>query len=181
MSTSEALDVAMIRTIQARGQVGLRIDLRTNHTARNLVRGMFTESGFLGVVRETDELTDLVCTFWSAVFLLSDRFRDALEHYGLSGRRTVPVSIAGLKSRKTLWLLTVSGTCGRLYGVDGDPLPGMRVGNFLDPAQWDGSDIFVTENHNAIFVTQRCAEILQTIGLSNLELREEGLEPLIRS
>jgi len=57
----------------------------------------------------------------------------------------------------------------------------MRVGNFLDPVQWDGSDIFVTENHNAIFVTQRCAEILQTIGLSNLELREEGLEPLIRS
>ena len=180
MSTSEELDVTRVRSIQARGHRGLRVDLRTNHPPRNLVRGMVPESEFFGVVHEKGELADLVSTFWAAVFLLSDRFRDALEQHQLSGWGTVPVSITGLASVKTLWLLTVSGTCGRLYGVDGDPVPGVRVGNFLDPAQWDGSDLFVAENHNAIFVTPRCADILQAIGLANLELRQEGLEPLIR-
>jgi hypothetical protein len=181
MSTSEALDVTMVHTLQAREHRGLQVDLLTNHSAEDLVRGRFRESGFNGVVREGGKLTDLVSTFWAAVFLLSDRFKDALEQHRFSGYRTLPISITGYAGRTTLWLLTVSGACGRLYGVDGDPLPGGGgIGNFLDPTQWDGSDLFVADNHNAIFMTPRCADVLGTAGLSNLELRQEGLEPLIR-
>jgi hypothetical protein len=181
MSTSEALDVTMVRTLQAREHQGLRVDLLTTHSTGDLVRGRFPESGFNGIVREGGKLTDLVSTFWAAVFLLSDRFKDTLEQHRFSGYRTVPISITGYAGLTTLWLLTVSGACGRLYGVDGDPLPNEgRIGNFLDPTQWDGSDLFVAENHNAIFMTSRSADVLGTVGLSNLELRQEGLEPLIR-
>jgi hypothetical protein len=180
MSTSEMLDVARVRTVQVRGHQGLRVDLLTNHPAENLIRGEFPEPSLSGVVRENGNLTDLVSTFWAAVFLVSDHFKATLEKYQLSGWRTIPVSLSSSVDVGTLWLLTVHGTCGHLYGTDGYAIPGVHVGNFLDPAQWDGSDIFLADNHSAIFVTPRCADTLQAVGLANLELRNEGLEPLIR-
>jgi hypothetical protein len=89
---------------------------------------------------------------------------------------TTPVRVENVPS--PLWLLSIAGACGPLFGVGGGPLAGgPRIGTFLDGAQWDGSDFFMADN-SSIFVVGSTAEKIQQLRLSNVALESAGLEPL---
>jgi hypothetical protein len=84
--------------------------------------------------------------------------------------------IQGIESQ--LWLLSITGRCGPLLGVGGDPLEnGTEIGTFIDPVQWDGKDFFMAENNNGIFVLGSTAESIQDLHLSNVAFEHAGLQP----
>lgn len=180
MSTSRVLDVARVASLRPRSQRGLRIDLKTTFSGTELVRGQFDEGPLKGVVRNSGRIRDLVNTYWPGIFLISDQFRMLLQEHRLAGWRTVAVTIRGGEQQAApLWLLAITGSCGRLYGVGGDPVPHLSsIGDFLDPHAWDGSDFFLAENHDGILLTASCAEILKNSTLTNLEIEPARLEPL---
>jgi hypothetical protein len=97
------------------------------------------------------------------VYLVSEHFRRSLIDLGASGWFTTPVQVEGIQSQ--LWLLSISGRCGPLFGVGGDPYPsGPDVGTFIDPARWD--------------VVGSTAERIDELRLSNVVLESAGLEPV---
>jgi hypothetical protein len=68
------------------------------------------------------------------VYLVSERFRRSVENLGVTGLFTTPVEVEGVQSN--LWLLSISGRCGPVFGVGGEPLPGRPpLGQFIDPGR----------------------------------------------
>jgi hypothetical protein len=77
-----------------------------------------------------------------------------------------------------LGLLSITGRCGPLRGVGGEPIEGgPRFGTFIDRAEWDGTDFFMAENSNATFVLGSTAESIQHLHLSNVAFESSGLQP----
>lgn len=111
---------------------------------------------------------DLVGTTWAALFLVSDEFADALRARGFSGWRLVPVAIAANRALPTMSMLQVVGRCG--------PISSPSIGRVLDPATWDGSDMFVPANEATILLSPRCADVLRQASLRNVEIVNAGLE-----
>jgi hypothetical protein len=73
--------------------------------------------------------------------------------------------------------LSISGKCGPLFGVGGDPYPsGPDVGTFIDPARWDGADFFMADNNNSIHVVGSMAEGINELRLSNVVFESAELE-----
>jgi hypothetical protein len=90
---------------------------------------------------------------------------------------TTPVRIEAVESQ--LWLLSISGKCGPLFGVGGTPLKdGPKFGTFIDPGRWEGSDFFMPDNSNATYVVGSAAERLQELRLTNVSFEPAGLQPL---
>jgi len=131
---------------------GLRVSLRgAGITARGLLTGDFGGQPLVGVVHQPGRPRDLVGTYWAGVYLVSERFRRSMSDLGATGWFTTPVHVEGVPSQ--LWLLSISGRCGPLFGVGGDPYPsGPDIGTFIDPAWWDGADFFMADNNNSIHV-----------------------------
>jgi hypothetical protein len=122
---------------------------------------------------------DFIGTYWGILYLISERFRQLLLDQGITGWSAEPLSITHGSRVMEAWLLSISGRCGPVFGaggVQGESIP--SIGHFLDSMQWDGSDMFVPDNLNAIYVTQECAELLRSGGLTNLEIELAGLEAL---
>jgi hypothetical protein len=85
--------------------------------------------------------------------------------------------VEGVQS--SLWLLSISGRCGPLFGVGGEPLPGgLPLGQFIDPGRWDGSDFFMADNNNSIFVSGSAAAKVDRARLSNVAFEPASLEPI---
>lgn len=175
MSSSEVLDVTSVCTAQVRSHGGLRLELVTETPSDMLLRG-FAVDVLEARVGNPGKLTDLISTFRASIFLMSDRFKAALERDGTSGWGATPVRVANWQF-SPIWLLTVHGKCGPLYGTQGVPLQSGLVGSFLDPFDRDGSDMFLPPNHNAVLVTGDCAARLARSRLSNLSLENAALEP----
>jgi hypothetical protein len=114
----------------------------------------------------------------SDVVLVSDRFLETLAREGLSGWQAVP--IPGLPDLGGPYsLLVITGRGGPAYGSDGIRFPGLpALGQFLDPEQWDGSDLFVVDRQVAIYITNAAAQRLARHRLTNLELEPIVMERL---
>ena len=178
MTPSPRLEVTDVRRLVGGSYGGLRVSLTGEGiTARGLLTGEFGGQPLVGVVRRPGRPRDLVGTFWAGVYLVSEHFRRSLIDLGASGWFATPVQVEGVQSQ--LWLLSISGRCGPLFGVGGDPYPsGPDVGTFIDPARWDGADFFMADNNNSIHVVGSTAERIHELRLSNVVLESAGLEPI---
>jgi len=178
MTPSPRLEVTDIRRLEGRSLGGLRVSLTGEGiTARRLLTGDLGGQPLVGVVRQPGRPGDLVGTYWAGVYLVSEHFRRSISDLGASGWFTTPVQVKGVQSQ--LWLLSISGRCGPLFGVGGDPYPsGPDVGTFIDPARWDGADFFMADNNNSIHVVGSTAERIHELRLSNVVLESAGLEPV---
>jgi hypothetical protein len=138
MTPSPRLEVTDVRRLVGGSFGGLRVSLTGEGiTARSLLTGDFGGQPLVGVVRQPGRPRDLVGTYWAGVYLVSEHFRRCMSDLGTSGWFTTPVQVEGIQSQ--LWLLSISGRCGPLFGVGGDPYPGgPDVGTFIDPARWEG-------------------------------------------
>jgi hypothetical protein len=92
-----------------------------------------------------------------------------MVHHSCAGRER-PISALAVVDSRSVDRCSVSG---------GEPLAGgPRIGTFLDGAQWDGSDFFLADNNNSIFVVGSTGERIQQLRLSNVAIESASLEPL---
>jgi hypothetical protein len=178
MTPSRRLEVTDVRRLKEGSFGGLRVSLTGEGiTARGLLTGDFGGRPLVGVVHQPGRPRDLIGTYWAGVHLVSGHFRRSMSDLGASGWFTTPVQVEGVQP--PLWLLSISGRCGPLFGVGGDPYPGgPDVGTFIDPARWDGADFFMADNNNSIHVVGSTAERIHELRLSNVVLESAGLEPV---
>lgn len=185
MATSK-LDVAQLRVLGLAHNNWSRLDVAPSVG----VKGNELLSGeYLGplplaaVIRYRGTVGDLIGTYWANVFLVSDRLSKAMRKLRLSGWRTLPVSVKDepdLDNR--LALLVITGRAGPVYGACGQTRPGVDViGQYLDPNEWDGSDLFLPANRRSILVAGPAAEKIARLGLRNVNLEPAGIEPLPKS
>jgi hypothetical protein len=141
-----------------------------------LIEGWISTQRLLVTVRRPGRVSDLVGTYWAGVYLVSEHFRHSVSRLGASGWSTSPVPVEDIDF--PLWLLSINGRCGPLRGVGGEPIEGgPKFGTFIDPAEWDGTDFFMAERSNAIFVLGSTAESIQHLHLSNVAFESSGLQP----
>jgi hypothetical protein len=187
MSISDSkLDVAKLRILALAHHDWKRLDvapsagLKGNELLFGEYRGPLP---LTAVVKQGGPIGDLVGTFWASVFLMSDRLSKALEELRVSGWRALPITVTGgpdLDER--LALLAVTGRAGPVYGAGGQTHPDVdAIGQYLDPREWDVSDLFLPANRRSILVTGPAAEKIARLGVSNLDLQSAGIEPLPKS
>jgi hypothetical protein len=173
---AHSLEVSEVRRLTSRRYDGLRVSITGEGiTARGLVTGDFGNQPPVGIVRQPGHPRDLVGTYWAGVYLISEHFHQSLRDIGASGWFATPIQVDGVQSQ--LRLLSISGRCGPMFGVGGDPYPGIPdIGTFIDPARWDGSDFFMADNNHEILIVSATAKRLRELRLSNVVLEEAGLE-----
>ena len=173
---AHSLEVSEVRRLTSRRYDGLRVSITGEGiTARGLVTGDFGDHPPVGIVRQPGHPRDLVGTYWAGVYLISEHFHQSLRDIGASGWFATPIQVDGVQSQ--LRLLSISGRCGPMFGVGGDPYPGIPdIGTFIDPARWDGSDFFMADNNHEILIVSATAKRLQELRLNNVVLEEAGLE-----
>ena len=129
-------------------------------------------------IDQESRIFDIIETGSANLYAISDRFRQVLSQLRLTGWAALPVNVRRGQLGVPLWLLAATGRCGPVYGSDGVPRPGLdRLGQYLDPLEWDGSDILCPENRTAVFVTGPAAELLLAAKLTNLHFELGGFEP----
>jgi hypothetical protein len=135
MTNPSQLEVSAIHLLQERTFRGLRVSVTGEDiTARRLLTGDYAGEPLVAVAGQPGPVTDLVGTYWAGVYLVSERFRRSVENLGVTGLFTTPVEVEGVQSN--LWLLSISGRCGPVFGVGGEPLPGRPpLGQFIDPGR----------------------------------------------
>ena len=114
--------------------------------------------------------------------LISDKFRNVLFSRGFSGWHTYPVEVYGSNGKLLPGYhgLSITGRCGKVdeskspivddgYYPTGTPRR-KKLGIFFAPESWDGSDIFLADNWNFVFCSERAAEALRSSGLTNVRL-----------
>jgi hypothetical protein len=173
MTKSSQLEVSAIHLLRERTFRGLRVSVTGEDiTARRLLTGDHAGEPLVAVAGQLGPVTDLVGTYWAGVYLVSERFRRSVENLGVTGQFTTPVEVEGVQS--SLWLLSISGRCGPVFGVGGEPLPGgPPLGQFIDPGGWDGSDFFMADNNNSIFASGSTAARVDALRLSTLPSRQQ--------
>jgi hypothetical protein len=178
MSTIRPLpDPSTLRTLHdGRGALGFHLRLPLKTTTRELLTGQGILAPLEACVGLPGRLGDVVHTFQAAVYLVSPRLCATLEEIGATGWTATPVKIEGLDAAAGYALFGVSGRCGPTIGTNYFASPGQPSGRYLDMATWDGSDVFLAENVNWIFLTPRCAAALSKAKLVNLRLGPTGLE-----
>jgi hypothetical protein len=173
------IEVERIRRLQARnvGGRGLwaRIEIGDEDPLA-ILRGEGPWAGIRASILRAGPAADLVGTTWGVLFLVSRRFRDALQRPGLTGWSTRPIELDP-RLPADLELLVVSGRCGPAYTASRNPLPGLpRLGTFIDPGNWDGTDVFVADGSGAVLVSPSTADVVERASLRNVELEPAGLE-----
>lgn len=102
-----------------------------------------------------------------ANYLISDRFRDALEQEGITGWKCYPVEIYDKKGNLVHGYngFSVTGRAGKMQEHKVPPVElgyhPESYGCYFDSDSWDGSDIFNTENSNYLIVTERFIEVIR--------------------
>jgi hypothetical protein len=176
-SLDHALDVAGLCSL-ARGNSQLQIRIE-GADGNDLLRGRQRTARLAGRVIQRGRPGDLIGFGWAGVYLMSERMRTFLEGSGLTGWIAHAVQVESDLLDGPIWLLGVSGRSGPTYSAARNPLPGLpRLGEFLDPATWDGSDFFCPENLVGFLVTARAAAALRKARLRNLQIECGSLEPL---
>ncbi len=182
MTAAELLNVeALQRLGEGQGRLRVHIDEPPGLTApaRFTAREILTQASgkVVGRVGARGPVTDIIGTYWGSPRLMSDRLVSWLTDHNVTGWRAVPVEIENEPALGPLWLLVVTGRAGPVYGVDEKYREGLPAfGYFLDPAEWDGSDLFVPANTSEVLVTAPCADLLKKARFRNLRLEPASLE-----
>lgn len=123
---------------------------------------------------------DLIPTGYPAVKLLSDRVFEILRREQVSGWTTFPVVVHGQDGIVTGYQgLAVTGRCGPINkSLSGEvwrdpPSPLgrrrlVRMGLYFHPETWDGSDVFVPQNADYVFVVARVKHMLEKAKVRNI-------------
>lgn len=176
------LDVEHLYSIQETSVNTFWLDLHLSEAVdRNrLVRGAY--SGLLPIrarVLKLGRIGDLIGTTSASLHVVSDRFRQFLQAADLTGVTLFPVVVEGLEQQAAFHLLTVTGCCGPEYGAQGIQRPDIPpLGLFLDPRDWDGSDLFMPPNANVVLLTARAGGLMRRARLRNLRIEPANYELL---
>ena len=179
MTATSLLDVERVGVLGEKSFRGLRLDVTAGAAdARDLVRGRFSPRDLRVAVGNPGRPKDLVGTYWAGIKAMSRRMVEFLEAERLTGWRAIPLPIPESGDVPPLWLLTVTGTAGHPYGSGGLRVRGLpRLGTFIDPRRWDGSDFFLLGG-SATYVAPNAVETFRRSRLTNLAVEPAGLEPL---
>jgi hypothetical protein len=130
------------------------------------------------LVDQKGRVGDLVGTLWPSLYLIGDRFKKVLEQNAITGWRGYGTVSEDMPPTGTWWILGVAGRAGPVRtGEKGVP-PGLDpMEQYLDPREWDGSDLFHPANEGTILVTSRAAQAIDDAHLKNVLLEPRGLEP----
>ncbi|MBK9163587.1 MAG: hypothetical protein IPM21_06650 [Acidobacteria bacterium] len=153
---------------------------------RKLLRGEFDSIPMPVefVQRSGNVFGDVLDTSSAILFLISDRFVNALESEGLSGWGRFNVEITKKNGEHVSGYhgLYVTGRSGPIdlsnsirvkkRVVNDGPISNYYLGLNVRPDQWDGSDFFLPQGHFGIFISQRAAEALSNGKFSNLFLQD---------
>jgi hypothetical protein len=174
---SPDLDVAGLCSLSTGGST-LRVQIE-GVDGNDLLRGRRQSAHLVGRIVQRGRPGDLIGFGWGGVYLMSDRMRSFLHESGLTGWFAQAVQVEADIGDGQIWLLGVSGRSGPTYTAKRNPKLGLPcLGEFLDPADWDGSDFFCPENWISFLVTARAAEQLRKARLRNLRLECGSLEPM---
>ncbi|MBI2947265.1 MAG: hypothetical protein HYY23_06435 [Verrucomicrobia bacterium] len=125
---------------------------------------------------------DLIPGSDSWIQLISDKFRDVLCANSFSGWRSYPVEVYGANGKLIGGYhgLSITGRCGKIDDSkspiieDGFYPTGIprkkKVGLFFPPESWDGSDLFMVSDGYIMFCTERVAEALLSVNLTNVQI-----------
>jgi len=102
--------------------------------------------GFLPIKAIADndgKVGDLVGTFWAGLYVMADRFKRVLEQHAIRGWHAYETVCEGLPSQTTWWVLGIAGRAGPVLTGPRAVRAGLdSLGQYLDPREWDGSDVF---------------------------------------
>lgn len=173
------LDVSAVQRIQANDLVrGLwaRLDIG-DADPRRLLRGEVAPPPMRAWRITSGRPADIVGTTQAVLTLVSQRFRDTLTSLGMTGWTSLAVALDG-SLPDDLTLLVVTGRCGPVYSARRNPVPGVPpLGDFIDPRNWDGSDLFVGDGLAEVFVAPDRVPDLRRARLRNLRIEPAALEP----
>lgn len=127
--------------------------------------------------------SDLIWTTFAGLFLVSDRLRELLESEGITGWKTYPVEVTDRSGEVYPGYhgLAVTGRCGPFdlsksqMIIKPPPVSQGRAapyhrGLFFDPATWDGSDVFCSENGwLSVIVTRKVHDLARRHKVRNVE------------
>jgi hypothetical protein len=105
------------------------------------------------------------------LFLLADRVVDVLRKGAVTGWTTYPVEIHGKRGVRIHGYqgFAVTGRCGG--AVDAGAQEDGRPVYYLDPATWDGSDIFLMGGEGDCYVTEGVRSLLRSAKVRNIRWR----------
>jgi len=160
----------------------LTLEVRDGADPLQLARGQYIAPLPLKArVLKHGRIGDLFGTGWATLHVISERFRQLLDLNQLTGSRALPVEIIDYVLDMPVYLLAVTGRCGSEYGSGGRYRPGLPpFGMFLDPLEWDGSDLFTPTNSGVVLFGARAANVVRRARLRNVQLepahyRESGM------
>ena len=143
-----------------------------------ILRGEGPVPRIRGSVLRAGPPVDLVGSSWGTLLLVSLRFRETLQGLGLTGWSTQPIALDA-QLPDDLELLVVTGRCGPAFSATRNPLPGLpRLGTFIDPGNWDGTDLFVADGSGEVLLAPSRVNAIRRASLRNVELEPAGLEAL---
>jgi hypothetical protein len=128
---------------------------------------------------------DLIWTTWAAVFLIAERVRKLLEDAHVTGWKTYPVEVTDRQKAIVPGYhgFAVTGRCGAFdpsksqIVIKPAPVPRGRAspfrrGLYFDPATWDGSDVFCSDDGSGtVVVTPRVQELFRRNKLTNVRFQ----------
>jgi hypothetical protein len=151
---------------------------------KRLISGDYGEIHFPVVCKYNSgkNLTDLLDTGFHILYLISDRFKLALEENGLSGWKAFPIILLDKKENLVSGYhgFSIIGRCGVLdYSqsrtiyksiVKDGPLWPYRQGYQFNLNEWDGSDFFLPKGTCTICATEKAASLIKKIKFTNMSV-----------
>jgi hypothetical protein len=138
--------------------------------------------GFLPIKAVADKdgkVGDLVGTFWAGLYVMADRFKTVLEQHAIRGWHAYETVCEGLPLQTTWWVLGIAGRAGPVLTGPRAVRAGLdALGQYLDPREWDGSDMFHPANEGTVLVSSRASQAIQQARLKNVLLEPAGLAPI---
>lgn len=139
---------------------------------RKLILGDFKDVQFPIVYHEIKrgssgkKMRDILDTRYPPLYLISDRFKNALEESGITGWKSYPISLFDKKGNPVEGYngFSITGKAGKMQKFDQLPLEcGYSAdadGCYFDVETWDGSDLFNTEGTWHIIASERFIKVL---------------------
>ncbi|MDE3046478.1 MAG: hypothetical protein KGJ02_07530 [Verrucomicrobiota bacterium] len=151
---------------------------------KRLILGNYGEIHFPVVCKHVSgkNLTDVLDTGFHILYLISDRFKLALEENKLNGWKTFPIILLDKKDNPIEGYhgFSIIGRCGLLdYSqsrtiykqiVPDGPLWLYRKGYQFHLNEWDGSDFFLPKGTYTICVTEKVAYLIKKIKFTNVSV-----------
>lgn len=152
---------------------------------KHLIRANFTGIDFPAVFKQEygKKLTDILDTGWPFLYLISNKLKGILEETNLTGWKTFPIRLLDKKKNEILGYhgLSITGRCGPIdYNkceiiekpvVSGGPVEKHYKGVYFGLDEWDGSDFFLAEQCDQVYISDRAAAALREQKLSNIVMK----------